>query len=378
MSNFSGHRLNNGVSLLKALDAATNWRAFVIYLVASLVYFGFVLLGVGAESEIVTGLTMLIGFVIAMIGVNAAGHLLMDQARGIALRSTVDALLSGIFTLHRLIGLFLIMLLAFAALVLAIAILLLLSKIPGIGPALFTVTFPVGTIMLGLATLVSFYLAIGMLAPSVWEGQGILASLARLWVVLRERLLLVTVNMFLLTLLVILVGTVIFVTLLVGGVSMLGLAATIISDEIQGEMLGMMMHFSQSLLSGHSSSFSGYFSATIYGAGLLYLIATSLIGMILLSGFCQIYLQATQGLTFDAAEEQINQRLEEAKRRAQEAQARAREASERARASANEAARTAHSGAGEQVDTAAKCPQCGAPVAADDVFCGECGHKLKN
>lgn len=370
-----GNRLNNGSGLLRALDAASNWRAIAIYLVASVLYFGFILLGGMTESRVGFGLMWLIGFIVAFIGVSAAGHLLMDQARNITPRTVVDAILAGVFTLHRLVGLFLIALVSFVLLALVIAVLLLLSKIPGIGPALYTVVFPVGTVVLGVAAMVLFYVVIGLLAPSVWEGNGVLASLARLWTIIRERLLQVTVNMFLLTLLVSFVGLVILGILLTGGLFMASMAISIIGYEAQGELMSLLSVM-QGVMTGYMPSVSGYVAATMYGAGLLYLIAISVITVILLSGFCQIYLQATEGLAFDAAEAQINQGLEEAKRRAQEAQARAKEASERARA-AGAAATPAPVAATAPATPGLQCPQCQAPATADDVFCGECGYKLK-
>lgn len=368
-----GYRLNNGLGLLKALDAASNWRAIAIILVASVLYLGFILLGGKTDSTAMSGLMWLIGFIVAFVGVSAAGHLLMDQARNITPRSVVDAILAGVFTLHRLIGLFLTALVSFVLLALVIAVLLLLSMIPGIGPALYTVVFPIGTVVLGVAAIVLFYVVIGLFAPSVWEGNGVLASLARLWTIIRQRLVQVTVNMSLLTLLVFLVGLVILGILLTGGLIMASMAISIIGYETQGELELMSLLYGWERTIRYMHSVSGYVYATMYGAGLLFLIAFSVIVAILLAGFCQIYLKATEGMTFDAAEAQINQGLEEAKRRAQEAKARAKEASERARAAATATSKTAP----ELNTTGLQCPQCKSPVTADDVFCGVCGYKLK-
>ncbi|MEG1328598.1 MAG: zinc ribbon domain-containing protein, partial [Janthinobacterium sp.] len=74
---------------------------------------------------------------------------------------------------------------------------------------------------------------------------------------------------------------------------------------------------------------------------------------------------------FSASEASLNDGLATVKKKAEEARERARALAEQAAAPAAPATPAA-----APVDSL-HCPSCKAPVASDDVFCGECAHKLK-
>lgn len=151
------------------------------------------------------------------------------------------------------------------------------------------------------------------------------------------------------------------------------------------------------------------------GSGIVWAVVGVVFGALMLYGLCLTYLKLTDGLNVEAAEaafesalartrEKAQQAAEEARRRAQELQEAARQRAEQARQAgdaSSSAAAPAEPAAQDRTvivsappaaaDTAAPagtaptdtppaapaCPVCHAPVAADDVFCGGCGHKLK-
>src|SRR5205823_8632981 len=94
---------------------------------------------------------------IAFYGGNAAGILVMDEARGAAVRDVADAVRTALLTAHRLLLALLLIAGAYAALGALLMALLWLAR-PGvsgplIGSWLFGVIVPVGVVSLGLALL---------------------------------------------------------------------------------------------------------------------------------------------------------------------------------------------------------------------------------
>ena len=90
-------------------------------------------------------------------------------------------------------------------------------------------------------------------------------------------------------------------------------------------------------------------------------------GLIFTKGVCIIYLDATRNVDFSASEASLNDGLATVRKKAEEAR-------ERARALAEQAVPAAPAAAPAD---SLHCPSCKAPVASDDVFCGECAHNLK-
>ena len=144
-------------------------------------------------------------------------------------------------------------------------------------------------------------------------------------------------------------------------------------------MSGMMM--------GAGREGTGYLIAGGIGTAIVFAIVTIVPLLILLRGYCLIYLEVIQGIDFSAAEAQLKSRMENIQRQAREAQERAREKMQPAPVSAPAApppvpqpapsAAPIAPAAGAVAPAAGKCPQCGAAVAADDAFCGGCGAKLR-
>ncbi len=123
-----------------------------------------------------------------------------------------------------------------------------------------------------------------------------------------------------------------------------------------------------------------YLGAYGFGNGLLVAIGLVIPFLTFVNGTCLIYLQTVSGVDFSATEEKLSQHVADAKRHAEQARERAADHLAKARAShAAGAAGTASLPASDTTssvtDEATACAQCHKPMAADDLFCGECGAR---
>ena len=149
-------KLGSSASLLEAVDAASNWPAFIllsatwIASMLSVAVFGALTAylarqsgGLGAFSGFIT---FLLVTSILIIGVNATGIMLSDRLWGRTQRGIMDSVLASVFTCHRLLAVLVIEFLLFVVFMLLLAFVLFICKIPGVGPVLYAVVFPLGAI----------------------------------------------------------------------------------------------------------------------------------------------------------------------------------------------------------------------------------------
>lgn len=377
-------------SLFQAVGALRNRRALIAMLsclVAGVLLVGLltVLLGGGIGGFLLAGLVFVAA---AGTGVNAAGLLLMDQAKGVPSRGLVDALVYGLLCIPKVIALAL-MLLGVALLVfLALALLFFLCKIPGLGPLLFVVVFPLSVLVAGL-TLTGLFVCMLLSLPAVWEGAGIMRAIAQTLAVVRARLVETLLLLFGVGFLSITVGFMVFGVLASGLLPSIGMSASILGAGVGGMGLGSVMGLGSGMASGMGdlASGGGYAIAGGLGTGLLWALSATLVGQVYLLGLCLVYLRVTEGLDVGSTEQALTQGLDQARRHAADLSQRAREAADRAReqarqrsaatAPANGQPLAADSPPRAAIPAAVACPACRAPATADDTFCGVCGHKLR-
>ena len=392
----------------------------------------------GAAGGGLMGLFGLLAMILIAAGMSGAGILLMDKAKNIAPRSMLDAFLAGLWCIPKFLGFYVVVALVLAALAVVGAIGYFLAKIPGIGPLFFFVLHPVLVIVAAAVLTSLLWVGFPLFTPAVWEGRGFKESLTLVIAVSRQRLV-PTVLLFLaLYVVVSVIGMVVFGALLPGYFFMSGLATSILGVGITGNGLAAIT----ALMNGYGGGSSGLVYAGILATALIFGLAFTLMMQVALMGVNLVYLSATDGLDTADTENALNAGLDEMKRRAREAQEKARqmaeEAKERARQRAAEQA-AAQAAAAEQAtaqaqaqaaavlaaeqaeqqaaadqsaaETAAAqaappdappqeptflaepapstdlppasaatatCPQCQHTVGHDDMFCGECGHRLKS
>lgn len=370
MTSISEH-FSKSRGLLNALEAINNWRALLVLFatgaVVALVMFLAGVLGAKMGSGVVAGLMGLIALAVGVCGLQAAGLLFMDQARGTPLRGFVDALLGGVFSAFRLLGVLLLELLAIIVWLIVLALVFLVCKIPGIGPALYAIAFPVAAALTGLGLFAMFYIGNTIAAPSIWDGNGVLPTISRLWVVSKQRGLAVLVSSLLLMLLTAFASFVVFQVVFLGVMTTGAVSAPVLGTSMGVPGMGMFTPMIGGYGEYGGGGGGGYLVAAGFGTTLLFAIGLTIPVAIVMLGSCLIYLQVIEGLDFDQAEEMMQQRMSDAKRRMDEAKARAEQSMRRPETST----------AQPPAESLSTCPKCNAAITSDDVFCGSCGHKLK-
>jgi hypothetical protein len=389
-------------SVLQAVSGLRNQRALVA--TAGCMFAGVLAFGLFSVLAARMGVVMgLIGalclFVASATGVNAAGVLLMDQARGVPSRSVGDAIADGLACIPKFILLGLALIAAALVVFVGIALAYALCKIPLIGPVLFVAVFPLSVVIAGL-TLCGLFLCLFLALPAIWEGASITRAIAQALSIARTRLVESILLMALVGALSLAVGFIVFGVLVVGLMPTLTLSTAILDAQTFGGLLGMMRDRGES---GDALG-SGYALAAGVGAGLLWALAGSLLSLVNLMGLNLVYLRMIDGLDSGATEAALKARLDEARRQATDLGRQAKEATERGRVSSGTAGLGAPSAGSVHAPPAYSppapgprsspreapsdstmpamvraraCPQCLGPVGRDDVYCGACGHRLK-
>ena len=308
-------------SLLQAVTGLRNRRAVVAMLACTFVgvLVAGLLFAMTPTLGFLAGLLAAIVWVVAIgTGVNAAGLLQMDHARGISPRSTADALVYGLMCIPKLIVLALAFFAVEVAVFLVIAILLLICKIPVLGPLLFTVVFPLSVVIAGV-TIVGLFICLVLSLPAIWQGASISRALAQTLAIVRGRLVEAVLLLVLVGFIGFAVGFVVFGVLAAGLMPTLGMSLSIVGFGGLGmESIAAMSHGG-----------GGHAIAGVIGGALLWAIAASLVGQVYLLGLSIVYLRVTEGLDLTSAEESFRATLDEAKRRTAELGEKARQATQR-------------------------------------------------
>ena len=384
-------QLKSSGSLLDATSAISNWRALALFAastVAAVLVFGLL---VATQSAAGVLLGTLLGWLLAFYGVNAVGIMLMDATRDGESRTPMQAVAASLLTSHRLLLVGLLALAGLLVLLVGVAILLLLCKLPVIGPLLFAVVMPLSALLLGFTLFTLAYVFYPLAASAIWSGATVMEAAGNLLAIARKRLVAVVLQE------VVLMLIVLFVTLILLGIVFSGLGlTTMMSAGIVGggegglQSLGMMAMGMGSMGMGGLGGGGGYVLAGGLGTTLLLALAGIVPGLIALQGFCQIYLSSLNGLDASDARRALAttlQKTQEKMREAREkveAQARRPVAPTAPDTPASPAAPTmpaapaveASAPVAAAAPAAAVCPACRMPVEPDDVFCGHCGHRV--
>jgi len=278
--------------VLGSVDALRNLRALYLLL------FTFALAGLFtamAQASFVRGglwgpMQAAAALFVAFYGGNAAGILVMDEARGFEVREVGEAVRVSLLTAHRLLLAMLLIALSYAALGAALLAIMWLCR-PGVtgpllGAWLFGVAVPLGVVCVGVALLAWIAVVVPLAAPAVWAGAGVLTVVRQLWHWMRHRLLTVALLMALVSLLTAGVGALVSFVVVAGGrvVSEIGVRVVGIDVPAQDLMRGLFGYGARTAAS------SGHVSAALVGGGIVFALALVLPGLIYLRGTCSVYL----------------------------------------------------------------------------------------
>jgi hypothetical protein len=226
-------------------------------------------------------------------GSNAAGLVLMDEARGLPSREAVQALRDALACGHRLLLVLLVVLGAAALLLATVAGALWLTRAPGVGPALFGLLLPAAVLLVGGAMLAGAAVIAPLAAPAVWSGLSVRATLALLARQVRQRLVFVALLSAAVGGLSAAVGALATFVVLVGGRVVAALAVLAAGVEVAPSLLmaGLFGHGLRSLgAAGAPIAASPHAQAALVGGGLVFMLALVLPGLVYLRGACAIYL----------------------------------------------------------------------------------------
>ncbi|NUZ05004.1 hypothetical protein [Piscinibacter koreensis] len=295
--------------MFQAVDGLRNGRAVVALMGC---WVAAVLVGalLSMLAVVIGGLAALlsaVGFiVVAGTGVNAAGSLQMDQARGLAPRSLADALAHGLACVPRMIVLGLVLLAVAIAVFILIAIALFVCKIPYLGALLYVVVFPVSVLLAGV-TLTALFFGWLLALPAIWDGAPIARAIAQTLAIVRSRFVEALLLLFVVGLLCLAVALILFSVIGSGIVPTVAMSVPIFGMDA---MVGSA--FMGDLMQGVGA---GRAAAAGIGLMVLWAIAFAVIAQVYLQGLNRVYLRVTHGLDVESAEAALQQTVNSARER---------------------------------------------------------------
>ncbi len=292
---------------LRSVDALRNGRALMV-LLGTFASAGLLLAmaetSLGRGSGLWGAVQAGAAFFTAFYGGNAAGLLVMDQSRGVPVRDIPDALRASLFTAHRLLCVLLIVALVYAILGGLLWGLMWLSRVsvsgPVIGPLLFGLAVPVGVAGIAVAVLAGSAVVVPLMAPAVWSGAGVLATLIQLEALVRERLFNAALLIAAVSLLTAGVAALVTSLVMIGGrvVAELGISVVGVDVPAKQLMAGLFGYGLRSLdasgaVAATPPGSAAYVSAALVGGGLVFALALVLPGLVYLRGTTAVYLALT-------------------------------------------------------------------------------------
>lgn len=371
-------QMKNAGTLLDATSAIGNWRALLLCAATTVSSIAiFTLLSLSGNGAL-TALGALLALISMFYGINAVGILLMSHCGNNQRRSMGEAVLASLFTGHRLLGVGLAAFLGFCLLLIAVAIVLFLCKIPVLGPVLLVIALPLCALLVGAAIFAVSYVFYPLAAAAIWSGATVKDALVNLMAITRQRLLSVVIKELILMLVTGVVSLLLLGIVFSGIFTVGSMSAGILggSQNMMG-LAGMMMG------GGMHDGMGGHMVAAGVGISILLALISTIPSLIMLQGFCEIYLGSLRGLDTDTARAAIEARARQME--AKTAEIKEKLEAQRARIQAqSQAATVPQIGPASDGTSPAEsaihpaCPQCQHPQEeADAMFCGNCGHKLR-
>ena len=362
----------------RASEGLTHFRGIVVSFLAMVLGGAFLFLGVyfagrsaGGFGRIILFICWLIYAGIAGTGVSATGIMLLDRARQVPPRSLSDALVFGFICFLK--ACVIAVAIGAAALLfgLVAGILYFICKIPGVGPLLLFFAHPVLVVVAGLFAFFAGVFA-ALSAPALWDGDTVTQAIAKSIAILKERAVTAVLYLLVMGFVTAIILGIIGAVIVPGYFSMTGLAAGIVGANVGADM-SMLTNLPMALMY-LSSGASGHVMSMMLATAVLVMLAVAAALQVHLMGINLVYLGVSEGVDMAAAESMLKHQFDQARAKAEEAKQRALLAAERAKATAQQARAAAPSLAAAP---ALLCSSCNAAITPSDMFCENCGHKLK-
>ncbi|KQW35619.1 hypothetical protein [Rhizobacter sp. Root404] len=237
---------------------------------------------------------------VAFYGGNAAGILVMDDARGRPVREVPEALRASLARAHRLLLVLAFWIVAYGVIAAGVWALFWLSRVAVtgavVGPLLFGLAVPVGVVVSGLAAVTAMAVVVPLSAPAVWSGAGVGRVVAGLVRVMRRRLPMAALLAAVVSLLTAAMGALVTSVVMIGGRVVAELGVRVVGVDVPAQQLtaGLFGYGLRSLgAAGAPTGSTGHAAAALVGGGVVFAIALLLPGLVYLRGTCAAYLALT-------------------------------------------------------------------------------------
>lgn len=295
------NQIKNSLGLLDSLKALTFGKGIALSILTGLATLitgslsGFI--GMKLDSFVIMALFVLASFAVLFYGVNAVGILNFQEAKGNHI-SIGEAVSKSLSTSHRLIGVFLLAFVTTLALMLVGYVALYLCKIPAIGPWLYGVIYPVGVLFYGLVGVFFAMVFTPLVSPSIWSGATVVNAFKTLIVMAKENIISIAIKIFLLGIIVAIVSGFIG-TVVASGTAYMGvLTFSVFMKSNLFNMFLMKLEYGQNPLGIIFDILMNFFNADVgfssfaaqsFGYGVIGVLSSTMVGQVLIRGFCLIY-----------------------------------------------------------------------------------------
>jgi len=280
-------------SVLQSIESVRNARALYLLLLAlasSGLLVSLTRSAMAREAGLAATLWAGAAFFALFYGSNAAGLVLMDEARGRPQRLPAEALVDALRCAHRLLLVVLGVLALVALLLGAVAGLLFASRLPVVGPTVLGLVVPVAVPALGLTALALVALVGPLAAPAVWAGLGVRQVLVLLGRQLRGRFAQVVLMAAAVSLLAAGVAGLSSFVVLAGGRGLLALAVGLVGIDLAPEPFLAALFGQGWRLAPGAPALSAHTSAALTGASVVFALGLVLPGVVYLRGLCELFL----------------------------------------------------------------------------------------
>jgi len=244
-------------------------------------------------------------FFVVFYGSNAAGIWTMLRVQGHEGFDILDAVRVSLQRAHRLIFMVLIFALLAGAGGGLLWVLLWISKIRYIGPPVYALVVPVAVLSVGLAALAGAVVVVPLAAPAIWAGDSTMRGVRTLWLIARQRLMMVAVLIAAVSLVTGLSGALASFVVMVGGSVVAQLSIWITGVHVPASLLmaGLFGHGLRSVDTTQIPPDALHHTfAALAGGGVVFALALVLPGLVYLRGVCSVYLSLRESLVEPAQE----------------------------------------------------------------------------
>lgn len=318
---------SNLLSALEALRSPANLilvavAAILALLILALAMTGFAHGGIGSTFGL---LLLVLAWLVGEAGYCGVTLRQLQASRGQLPTGIVSSAISGFFAAIKVLLAMLLLCIAVLVLMLLASLLFLVTQIPGIGPALNYLIFPIVALIVGVALYALIFIAAPLAAVTACNGRSVFGIVATVVLVIRSRLFDTALRGVLLNLM----ATFVIVLALI--IVSLGVVTSGALQQMVhiGHSSGMGSYGDSDMLSvlggmggGAMAALAGF--RTVGAASVvLYFLAFSLGFVVYASGWVAIFNETARDLDPAALEAQMRTQAERVQQKAREAQARA-------------------------------------------------------